>query len=170
MTKKNTGPIQRSSSRTREIIGNFELRTTSCCWYPCALLGIDEAGTVYMILVYSKSLQEHKVIRKLRGVPRSAILYSDHDPYNLDQTIPDSILPLRWRTDYNSATQLQLGTSYNKCWSWRWMELRTLWRIRKNLVPFCKDSIGFIWSCKSKLFRNVFEVDKSGENQFFISI
>lgn len=135
MTRKNTGPIQRSSSRTREIIWNFELRTTSCCWYPCALLGIDEAVTVYMILVYSKSLQEHKVIRKLRGVPRSAILYSDHDPYNLNQTIPDSILPLRWRTDYNSATQLQLGTSDNKCWSWRWMELRTTWRVRKNLVP-----------------------------------
>jgi len=89
-------------------------------WYPCEVLEIDESGTAYKILVYSKVLQERKVIRKLRGVPRSAIRFSDHS-YHSDQhlvssfrhyiPIPDSMFPLRWRMDYNSASQLHLGTT-----------------------------------------------------------
>jgi hypothetical protein len=88
------------------------------CWHPCNVLSANEDGT-YRAEVFSKRLVVRRIkMRTIHNMPRHAIRFMDNK-YHSDQhlksafrhyiPIPDSMFPLRWRTDYTSAAALRLG-------------------------------------------------------------
>ena len=90
-------------------------------WYPCQVVESNTATNMHSIELFVKPLTTTTRIvgRKYRNVPGNRIRIAD-GLYQSDQhlkwafrhylPIPDSIFPLRWREDYQTANSLNLGS------------------------------------------------------------
>jgi len=85
-------------------------------WFPCDVL--ERLGNGLRVQVFSRSLQNRKVIRKYFNLPLEALRLVEA-PYQSDQhkldafrhfiPIPDKLFPARWRSNYNSSKDFRLG-------------------------------------------------------------
>ena len=86
-------------------------------WYPCKVLKQNGDGTI-KVVAYTKGEAQASVIRKFSDLPRSALRRSV-PPYSSSQhtlnafrhfvPLPDTLVPPRWRSDYQPADEFKLG-------------------------------------------------------------